>query len=143
MNSRECLVELDEVLNYLDEEEFQKLPSQLIESIKENKDKQYSWKYDESKNLDEQNLDRKTIAMLSYLNMKYFCNEEQRKLLEEIHKFNEVQKEEQKRIQYNPENLFKDIDNSNYVKPEMSLQKVEETKWYEKIFLFIKNIFKR
>ena len=153
MEYRECLVELDEVLNYLGEEELQKIPSKLVYAIKEKMDKNYKWKYDESKELYEQNLNRKTIAMLSYLNMKYLVNDEQRELLDKIHKFNERASDEKKREQYNVNNLFKDnksneykennYKENNYKENEMALQKYSENKWYKKILLFIKNIFKK
>ena len=45
------LVEVDEILNYLSEEDFLKIPEDVRNTIKENMDKQYVWKYDETKNL--------------------------------------------------------------------------------------------
>ena len=76
------LVEVDEILNYLSEEDFLKIPEDVRNTIKENMDKQYVWKYDETKNLKEQNLNRDTIIILSYLNMEYLLNDEQKYYLE-------------------------------------------------------------
>ena len=89
MEYEKCLVELDEILKYLENEDKKKIPSEIRKAIHEKKDKKYNWTYDESKNLNEQNINRKTIAMLSYLNMEYLLNDEQRKLMEELHQFNE------------------------------------------------------
>ena len=60
------LVEVDAILDYLSEEDFRKIPEEVIQVIKENKDQEYIWEYDETKDLKDQNLNRDTIAILSY-----------------------------------------------------------------------------
>ena len=142
MEYEKCLVELDEIFKYLKDEEKRNIPYEIRKAIKEKKDKHYHWNYDESKTLNEQNINRKTIAMLSYLNMEYLLNEKQKKLMEEIHKFNEKKIEKEKSKKYNPDSIFKN--NIKYdKKEEVALAEVEERKWYEKIFSFIKKILKK
>lgn len=142
MKYEKCLVELDEIFKYLKDEEKRNIPYEIRKAIKEKKDKHYHWNYDESKTLNEQNINRKTIAMLSYLNMEYLLNEKQKKLMEEIHKFNEKKIEKEKSKKYNPDSIFKN--NIKYdKKEEVALAEVEERKWYEKIFSFIKKILKK
>lgn len=142
MEYEKCLVELDEIFKYLKDEEKRNIPYEIRKAIKEKKDKHYHWNYDESKTLNEQNINRKTIAMLSYLNMEYLLNEKQKKLMEEIHKFNEKKIEKEKSEKYNPDSIFKN--NIKYdKKEEVALAEVEERKWYEKIFSFIKKILKK
>ncbi len=92
MDQKKCLVQVDEVLNHLSEEDLNKIPLDIRNSIKENKDKNYTWEYDETKELWDQDLDRKSIAILSYLNMEYLVNKEQKELLKEMHRFNERKK---------------------------------------------------
>lgn len=101
------LVEVDEILNYLPKEDLLKIPKDIRQLIKYNKDKEYVWKYDESKELKNQNLSRDTIAFLSYLNMEYLLNEEQKQLMQQIHQINEKKLERKKEEQYNSHNLFK------------------------------------
>ena len=100
MEYKKCLVELDEILNYLKDEDLRKIPYDIRKAINEKKDKQYNWHYDESKDLYEQNINRKTIAMLSYINMEYLLSKEQKVLMEELHRFNEkkIEKEKLKNI---------------------------------------------
>ena len=142
MEYEKCLVELDEIFKYLKDEEKRNIPYEIRKAIKEKKDKHYHWNYDESKTLNEQNINRKTIAMLSYLNMEYLLNEKQKKLMEGIHKFNEKKIEKEKSKKYNPDSIFKN--NIKYdKKEEVALAEVEERKWYEKIFSFIKKILKK
>lgn len=137
-----CLVELDEVLKQLDEKELEKIPSEIRKAISEKKDKEYKWQYDETKELNEQNLHRQTIAMLAYLNMEYLLNEEQKELMKQIHKHNEEKEEQRKCETYNKYDMFKN--NIKYNKPEeVALVEIKNEKWYEKIVSFIKNIFKR
>lgn len=107
MEYAKCLVEVDEVLKYLNPEELVKIPVNVRKAISDNKDKNYDWEYDVSKKLEDQNLNRKSIAILSYLNMEYLLNDEQRKLMEQIHKLNEQKQEEEKKVRYNPDNIFK------------------------------------
>ena len=52
MEYEKCLVEVDEVLNHLSKEELNKIPEDVLKGIKKHKDKEYMWKYDESKHLD-------------------------------------------------------------------------------------------
>ena len=90
----ECLVEVDSVLYHLDPNELKKIPSEVRDAINEFKSLEYVWFYDESKPLLEQNLRRESIAMLSYLNTEYLLDEEQRKLMDQIHIVNEYKRDE-------------------------------------------------
>jgi hypothetical protein len=82
------LVEVDEVLKYLSEEDYKKIPKSVIEAIKQNKDKTYSWKYDTAKKLKNQNLCDDTIAILSYINMEFLLNDEQKEFIKKLHSIN-------------------------------------------------------
>ena len=102
------LVEVDEVLKYLSEEDLSKIPEDIRQAIKENKDKEYVWKYDDTKPLKDQNISRDTIILLSYLNMEYLLNEEQKELMQKIHDFNERKSEEAKAEKFRVDDLFKE-----------------------------------
>lgn len=83
-------VEIDEILKHLPEEDFYKIPNDLIKLIKENKDSNYSWNYDENKKITSQNLHRDTIAILAYINTEFILENEQKMLMRKIHYFNEI-----------------------------------------------------
>ncbi len=140
MEYEKCLVQLDEILKYLSNEDLQKIPNEVKEAITIEKDKNYSWKYDKSKTLVQQNLDRKTIAILSYLNMEYLLNDEQKELMRKIHKSNEEKLEKNKHEKYNYNNLFKKANTEN-IKEEVALVEIKEEKWYKKVFTFLKRFF--
>lgn len=145
MEYQNCLVELDEILNYLSKEDLMKIPKEIISGIESHKSKEYIWKYDKTKPLMEQQLSRKTIAMLSYINMEYLLNNEEKELIQQIHALNEQKLEKTKQEKYNSNELFNNTKNNNICSEEslINVKNVKEDKWYKKIFYFIKNLLKR
>jgi len=84
------LYEVNEILKFLPKEDFAKIPFDLIKFIQENMATNYSWTIDKSKSLQNQKLHRDTIAVLSYINMEYLLNKEQKDFLKQVHKQNEL-----------------------------------------------------
>jgi len=78
------LVEVSVILNHLNKNDYDKIPKELIECIEKNKNKDYIWKYDETKELKDQNISKDTIAILTFINMKYLLNEEQKRYIQEL-----------------------------------------------------------
>lgn len=144
MEYKKCLVQLDEVLNYLSIENIEKIPLEIRNSIKQQKDKEYIWKYDKSKALKEQELDRITVALLSYLNMEYLLNPEQKEYMETIHKINEqkIEKEKQKQDRYNYDNLFNNK-TSTAIQEENISENVAIVEYKESLFKKIINKIKK
>ena len=142
------LVEVDEILSYLSEEDLLKIPEEIRNTIKENKDKEYFWKYDETKPLKDQEVSRDTIAFLSYLNMEYLLNEKQKEFMQQLHEANEKKMEEAKIKKYSAEDLFKK-NKSQQEEPkeiekeqEMSLVEYKEN-FFLKLISRIKNFFEK
>lgn len=106
INNKKALVEVDEILKYLPKEDLEKIPEEIRELIKRNKDKDYVWHMDKTKTLDEQELDGDTIVILSYINMEYLLNKEQKELMEKIHAENEKKLEKEKMEKYNHKDMF-------------------------------------
>lgn len=146
MEYTKCLVQLDEVLNYLSTENLKKIPEEIRNGIKEQKDKEYIWKYDESKSLKEQELARRTVAMLSYLNMEYLLNNEQREYLNKIHRINEQKLEKERQKIYNQYGLFNNK-KSTTKQEDISNESVAMVEYKEsilkKILKKIKNMLKK
>ena len=139
------LTEVDEILNYLSKEEFNKIPEDIKQFIKENKDNEYIWNYDESKSLKEQNLSRDTIAILSYLNMEYLLNDEQKQLMEIIHELNEKEKlkeEYSSDNQYNYDDLFKNNKKEQNKEENKEIVVVKKQSLFTRIINKLKEIFK-
>ena len=135
------LVEVEYILKKLDDEYIKKIPQEIWDYIEENKDKDYIFDYDENKTLVEQNLSIDTISILTYINMEYLLNEEQKKEMMEFLRKDEMIAEQEKAKLYNPDDLFKNRKESKH--QETSLVEIRIEKWYEKVFAFFKNMFKK
>ena len=137
------LVEVNEILLHLSEEDITKIPEEVILNVRNKMDKDYVWKYDENKELSEQELEKDTIAILSYINLEYLLNEEQKKLMNEIYKNNEIKFQKELQEKYNLDNIFKNkkeeivIENTNLpveIKKESLLKRIVD---------FIKNLISK
>lgn len=106
--------EIDEILNLLDDNYTEKIPENIRNFFKEEKNNDYIPRIDTSKSLIEQNLKRETFVLLAILNLNYWCENEREKqeFLNQLVK-NEKEKKELEE-KYNPDNLFKNKEeNSN------------------------------
>lgn len=139
------LVEVSVILNHLNKSDYDKIPKEVIDRIEKNKDIEYVWNYDETKDLKDQNVSKDTIAILSYINMQYLLNEEQKKFVQEVFNENQKKADNIKKERYNPDNVFKNKRQSiiEEAKHISSIIEVKEEKWYKKILNIIKNLFKR
>lgn len=142
------LVEVHEVLNNLDEESYSKIPKDFLESIDQNEDKSYHWKYDSTKTLAEQNLPHDTICILSYINSKFLLNKEQKEYFDKLHRYNSETLEEQKRERFDPKTIFErnvdltpiNTDITDNTQEEKSLVIVDKG-IISKVINFIKKLF--
>ena len=139
------LVEVDEILNCLSEEEQAKIPRKIRNAIKENKSKNYSWKYDVTKPLKEQDISRDTVAILSYINMEYLLSENQKEIMHQLHALNERKTKISEEEKCGQEDVFKrNEEDSEEQKEEQTRQKtlVEyKTGYASKIKSKIRNFF--
>lgn len=123
---------------------FMMIPEDVRNKIDSIRNKEYNFKYDENKTLEEQNLQKETWDILSYLNYNYWCTKEEKEELFKIYTENERKKEEEKRLKYNPDEVFKNRDNIRINTEEKSLINITETdNLWKKIMRFLKNIFSK
>lgn len=71
--------EVYSVLNLLGEKYINKLPSKLVEFIKNNRLKSYNPAYTFSKELDVQNIEKDSLALITMINYKYWLETEDEK----------------------------------------------------------------
>lgn len=150
INLKDRLSELDVLLNYIDAEEWLKIPDEIIFYIKDNKNKDYNWEYDETKSLENQNLSKDTFSLLTFIMYKYIASEEEKK--EISLSINEITEELNKK--YDVDNIFKKTSRENKnissskeitVSNETSLIKIDENNksFFSIIISFIKKFFKK
>lgn len=148
------LVEVECILKRLEKEYLEKIPSEIWDFIRNNKSLDYTYKYDETKELEQQNLHIDTIAILTYINMEYLLNDRQKNDVEEILKKDEAIADEEKRKLYNSDNIFKDtiktkkretIPENNLLTAYAEVDKIlsyMETKFVEKVPKKLRDTFK-
>ncbi len=141
-NTAIAYTEVDAILNMMDSKYVEKIPRKLRDMFKEERLNDYEPKIDLIESLDNQNLQRETLVILSIIYVNYWCeSEEERKNL--IQKFaeNEKKQEIEAREKYNPDNLFK-----NKVKEDNINNKMIEYKqdsFFKKLLNKIKSFFKK
>lgn len=140
--------EVDIILGQMEEKYVNKVPSELRKLFKEQKRKDYLPEIKANVPLAEQNLMRKTIAILAMLNLNYWCEDEKEKQdLIQMYAENDRKREDELREKYNPDNLFKkkDIDVEETIENTESMELIEYKKesFFKIILRKIFSIFKK
>ena len=81
--------EVMQVLKYFDRSQVMKIPIEIIEYFKENQDENYISKIDKEDIFNKNNISRKALAILAYLNLTYWADEEEKKELLNTYRKNE------------------------------------------------------
>lgn len=99
--------EVLEILKYISKEDYNKIPKQKIELFETNANKDYKFEYNIDKTLDEQNVSKTAKTIIAILFRDYWATESQREKIIAKENYDRAQLEEQKREQYNPDDIFK------------------------------------
>lgn len=101
-------VEILEIINNMEQYYKDKIPVKLIKFFEENKDINYQYNIDKINENQNMTFSQKTIDLLAMLQLKYLANEDEKKILKDALKKNEIKYETEMRRKYNSDNLFKD-----------------------------------
>ena len=142
---QKAYVELYEMIKMLSDEERGKIPEYFIQYIYNNMDTNYKFSIDNEKGLLEQDYMVETKALIVKLYEKYFSTESEKEFWNKYHKlcFNMI--EEQKRKNYNYDNIFKQhvsIENkpTEPVPQEQALVEIKQG-FFAKFIKKVKTIF--
>ena len=139
-NINQALSEVYIILRYSDSNLINKIPLKFISMVNKFKDPSYKIQIDENKSLNEQKLLPETRQILALIYRDYLCDEKER---EELNKKNNKKIEEMNNT-YDIKNVFeKRSNNIKEINNEEQLIVVKQEKWYDKIFKFFKNIFRK
>ncbi len=139
--------ELDEIFKYLPEEMLKKIPAKMKKVVKEQKNTEYEFYYDESKELMNQDIYLQTKDFLSIIYIMFICDKEDKIRLLNICKESDkkiLESRERRRQKYR-ESIF-DRSRKKEQKPkneEMALTTVNEGNWFKKLLNKIKSFFKK
>ena len=144
----EAIAETLDILNHTNKNDVNKIPEKFMNFLKENSSKTYKANLDYTKKIQDMNLREKTIGILSIINKKYWCSEEERKKFETKLKDNEIEYQNKLREKYNQNNIFNsentrpDSLNKEYFE-EKSIVEYKEKSFLQKIFEKIRTLFRK
>ena len=136
------------ILSYMEQKYIDMIPKKLLELFNEEKDPNYQPDINPNTSLAEQNLQRKTLALLAMLNLNYWCKDENEKQeMLKMYSENDKKIEAEMRERYNPDNLFKkreNVEQNDEVKEECTdIIEYKEQNVFKKILNRIIKFFKR
>ena len=104
---RNAIAEVLDILKHTNKNDVDKISLEFIKFLNENAAKDYIPNLDHTKRIKDMKLNEKTIGILSIINSKFWCTNEQKKEFDDKLKANEVEYQATMREKYNPDNLFK------------------------------------
>ena len=136
------------ILSYMEQKYADMIPKKLLELFNEEKDQNYQPDINPKISLAEQNLQRKTLALLAMLNLNYWCKDEnEKKELLKMYAENDKKIEAEMRERYNPDNLFKTrkkVEQNDEAKEESTeIIEYKEQNIFKKILNKIMKFFKK
>ena len=106
-NYKNAFTEVYTILNYIEDEDYEKIPPEVLEVIEENKNPDYEYEMNEEVDIFTQPMLPETKAILFNFFRDYWATPEQTEKIKRMQK-EEMQKiEEKKRQQYGDYNVFK------------------------------------
>ena len=135
--------EVVEILRYIPREDYNKIPKNKITLFEKNANENYNFKYNPNISLNEQNVSKRAKAIIAILFRDYWATSEQREKIIAKQNYDRKKLEIEKVKKYNPNDIFKNniVNNQNNANEEVSLIKVDNKKWYQKIFSFFNKYF--
>ena len=108
IKTKEIYSEVYQILNLLGNDYIDKLPTRLINMLREKREINYNPEYTDDIPLNEQNIKKETMSIITLLYLNYWCEDEDEKLeVKQILKSNEDNYQLERRERYNPDDIFK------------------------------------
>lgn len=141
---RNAFEEVYVIINYLEDDDYNKIPKEVIHGIESNRNKRYEYFLDETIPFEEQKMLPETRAILFNFFRDYLSTKEQKEKIVSFQRNQRIKLEEEKKKKYDID-VFrkKEIkENADNITKETALIKLKEKKFYIKIIEFIKRILK-
>ena len=133
--------EVLEILKHVSKNDYNKIPKSKIEIFKKNFNKDYNFIYNPNLTLDEQNVSKRTKAIIAILFRDYWATDIQKKKIINRQNYSKMLVEKEKQKKYNKEDLFGNNENYGNKKVATTEKALMREKWYEKIIRKIRSIF--
>lgn len=116
--------EVNEIIKFFPRSEYEKIPKNFINFIKENMDNEYNYIVKHIDDFQNQEMLEETKIMLAIIYREFIASNEERKQIYETEKLEILQEEKINFEEYNPEDLFKkqnDKEKSDEVSENMQI----------------------
>lgn len=133
-NYSKAYTEILKIIEYLPDSEYQKIPQKLIEELNENSDKEYIFDIQSEEDFEKKELLKETEYIIYVLYRNYLSDEEEREQLIQLEKKAHNDSEENKRMKYNPDDIFKNKDKKVNDSNEKISNVVVMTQYNESLF---------
>ena len=148
VNYANAYSEVLEILKFVSKEDYEKIPNSKIELFETNHNKEYVFKYNPNKTLDEQNVSKTAKAIIAILFRDYWATEIQKEKIIAKQNYDRMQLEEKKKEIYNSDNIFKNnkkkiILDATEQEQKLDLIEINNIKWYKKVWKFIIRFFSK
>lgn len=136
--------EVLEILRYVSIDDFNKIPKEQIDFLKNNSNTDYDFFYNPYKTLDEQNVSKRAKAIIAIIFKDYWATDIQREKIIAKQNYDRMQLEKEKQARYSSNEIFKNkkIENIGNSTETYTMIKYKET-FIDKIIKKIKKIFKK
>ena len=144
-NYNKAFTEVYTVLNYLNKDEYNKIPKEILQVIEENRNIDYNYQMNRELDLDKQEMLPETEAILFNLFRDYLSTPEQKEKIIRMQKEERAKNEERKKEQYKKIEMFKQKEfkqNKDTVEC-LELINVKKENIFIRILNKIKRIFKK
>ena len=120
--------EVLEILKYIPIKDYNKIPKNKIELFEKNANDEHRFIYNPNKTLEEQNVTKRAKAIIAILFRDYWANEIQREKIIKKQNYDRIKLEEEKRQNYNPNNIFKNKEIKSIENPTSDIVSMIEYK---------------
>ena len=131
------------ILNELDDEDYDKIPPEVVDAIRKNRNKEYQFKIDKSIDLKDNNLLPEARALLFKIYRDYLVSESQRQKILKMQNEERRKRELKKQQQYNSD-IFANKETETIQKSELEIQQqsIHPVLYKESIFKKLLNIIR-
>lgn len=149
-NTRIAYAEIDSFIDLLPEKEKIKIPNELVNFFKKEKDKETTRKLSLDIPIEEQNLNNETWNLIALLYLRYLCEDvEEKRKLENIYEENDRKYMQEMKERYNPEKVFKEREKIRNIRKNITKEDdrnlpIEQSKenMIQKIIRFLNKLFR-
>ena len=147
-NLLKAYAEVDKILSFMEVKYVEKIPKKMRKMFKNEKLQDYEPNIDKNIPLEEQQLERKTFAILAMLNLNYWCeNQEEKQELLRAYSDNDKKHREELEEKYNSDIFLKNKNKEQDVEKEkdkiVSVVEFKEKNFIKKLLDKIKMLFRR